>query len=106
MEHDFDYLKNLYTEDPDEFKRITDTVIGDYIESVPTDKQDKLRRKQWVLEQELSHFKDPLARMNRMVQIFWEGVNEFREVTNDPFSKTNVSSNNEHKGTVVEFKKK
>ena len=79
MKYDFDYLKNLYIEDPDEFEKVTSTMINDAIDSMPEERREIYRARQWKLEQTLNKIKDPLERMNRMVAIFWEGVNEFVE---------------------------
>jgi len=53
-------------------------MIEDYIASIP----DEISRKkcagiQFRLDHELSKYHDPIARMNKMVEIFWKGVYEF-----------------------------
>ena len=50
-----------------------------FLHSLPTEKRLELERQTWVLEQKLRKYKDPIARMNAMVRIFWEGVAEFQE---------------------------
>lgn len=52
-----------------------------FFESLPPERQKRMRAYQWRLDQELRHYKDPVARMNRMVELFWEGVAEFVEKT-------------------------
>ena len=81
MKYDFDYLKNLYVTDPVEFKKITDAMLDEFISSRPDDRQQIYRAKQWRLEQELGKIHDPVARMNKFVTIFWEGVNKFVTTT-------------------------
>jgi len=73
----FDYLKDLYISDPEEFKKVTDAMITATIDALPLGRQQKTRAKQWRLTQELSKYKDPIARLNRFVVLFWEGVSEF-----------------------------
>ncbi len=75
---DFDTLSGLYKTDPEQFQAISRKMIEDYIASIP----DEISRKkcagiQFRLDHELSKYHDPLARMNKMVEIFWKGVYEF-----------------------------
>ncbi len=81
MEYNFDYLKNMYEKDPSEFEKITKSMIDRVINKVRKENREIFRAKQWRLEQELNKIKNPLERMNRMVCIFWVGVNEFINVT-------------------------
>jgi hypothetical protein len=80
MEYDFDYLKGLHEEDPEKFAEVTAQMIEDFINGLPEEKQAIHRAKQWRLEQELGKFKDPIARMNKMVELFWGGVNKFDNI--------------------------
>ena len=106
MKYDFDYLKNLYIEDPDGFEKITSAIINDAIDNTPEEKREIYRAKQWRLEQTLSKINDPLERMNRMVAIFWEGVNEFIEVTRNFGSTAPLPDEKSKIGEVIDFKKK
>jgi len=74
---DFDYLKQLYIDDPIEFEKVTHSMVVETIDSFPDNQQDVFRAKQWRLEQDLGKVKDPLERMNRMVALFWVQVAEF-----------------------------
>ena len=76
MKHDFEYLKNLYIADPVEFKKVTDTILADFIDDLPERTKEVYRAKQWRLEQELKKIHNPLARMNKMVSILWVSLNE------------------------------
>lgn len=104
MKHDFDYLQGLYKEDPAEFDKVTSEMIDGFINNLPESKKEIFRAKQWRLQQQLGKIKNPLARMNKMVSIFWDGANEFVTVTK------NVLAGNLTKGTggckVIDFKKK
>jgi hypothetical protein len=114
MKYDFEYLKNLYIADPVEFKKVTDSMLDEFITNRPDDQQQIYRAKQWRLEQELSKIHDPVARMNKFVPIFWEGVNKFVEATKnlDTLVKsvreegTEPSAQVEDSHEVLDFKKK
>ena len=51
-----------------------------FLNKLPQERQTRMRAYQWRLEQELSHYKDPVARMNKMVELFWDGVNKFKDM--------------------------
>lgn len=78
---DFDDLVRMYQEDPDGFDRERREVINDFIEHLPNENcKLKARQLQFRIDRELHSFKDPTARMNRMVELFWEEVKEFQYV--------------------------
>jgi len=110
VKHDHEYLSKLYVEDPEEFKRVTAAMINEAIDGTRAENREILRAKQWRLEQELNKIHDPVERMNRMVSMFWAGVNEFVEVTksfgftNDLTAKKPAEKSKPCQ--VVEFKKK
>ncbi len=101
----FDDLKNLHCLDPDKFEKIAKKMIEDAINCARPENRERMRAKQWRLEQELEKIKDPVARMNRMVVIFWEGVNDFKRVlTNPPESLTPSKKSKPY--NIIEFKNK
>lgn len=82
MNHDD--LHKLYLTDPEEFDRQTRQMIDDYINSLPEERQQRARQHQWKIDQTLSHYKDPVARMNKMVEMLWSGVDKFQKVLSNP----------------------
>jgi hypothetical protein len=77
---DFDFLKELYQEDPQRFHEYTRNVINTFIDSLPEDRQRRAKGIQWKLDMGLRKYKDPVARMNRMVELFWQQVGEFQQI--------------------------
>jgi len=58
--------------------------IDDFIDSIEDeDRKLKLQQLQFRIDRELHKYKDPVAKMNKMVELFWEGVNEFNQVLNN-----------------------
>ncbi len=105
MEYDFDYLKELYKSDPEEFKRVTDGMIKTAIDSLPTkSRKQKLERKQWRIDHELNRVKNPTERLNRMVKMFWDGVDEFSALTRECKITEELPDDKQH--IVIDFKKK
>jgi len=76
MKYDFEYMKKLYVENPQKFEEYVSDLIEDFMESLPENKRERYRAKQWRIEQELKGIVSPLERMNRMVSIFWDGMKE------------------------------
>lgn len=81
----FDELVELAQNNPEQYQRDMTEVIKDYIDThVPNEElRVKLHQLQWRIEGQLRGFKDPVARMNEMVKLFWQGVNDFRRTLSD-----------------------
>ena len=84
-----DELSELYKNDPEEFQIRCRAMIDEYIESVPEEKRQALRQLQWRIDGQLSKYKDPIARMNKMCELFWEGFAEFQQAMNGLTQKLN-----------------
>lgn len=63
----------------DDFESERRRIIEEEISKVPEERQQAVRQLQWRLDGELRRYKNPIARYNKMVEIFWEGVEEFRK---------------------------
>ena len=58
---------------------VTRETIERFIDSIEDeDRKLKLRQLQFRIDRELRPYKDPVAKMNKMIEIFWEGVKEFQ----------------------------
>lgn len=77
-------LGELYRTDPDAFESMRKLLIERTIEGFPPQHRSRAFGLQRRLDAELGRFKDPVARMNRMVELFWEGVLHFQEIIADP----------------------
>lgn len=77
-QYDFDALSELYKTDPEQFRVATRQLIDDFIASIP---DDASRRKcaglQFKLDYELGKYADPISRMNRMIELLFDGVYRF-----------------------------
>lgn len=58
--------------------------IEDFINSAPVDHQERLRRFQWRIDQELGKYKDPVQRFNKMVEMVWESVDRLQTALTEP----------------------
>ena len=62
-------------------EKVTRSTVEEFINSIEDEERRlKLQRLQFRIDRELRNYKDPVARMNKMVELFWEGFEEFNEV--------------------------
>lgn len=61
--------------------------IDAYIASLPKERRTRMEQFQWRLDMELAKYKDPVARMNRMVELMWAGFIKLERVLQDPKSE-------------------
>ena len=80
LEEQYKKLSDLHETDFEAFEVYRTKLIEEAIERLPENRQQKARQNQWKLDNTLRKYKDPVARMNKMVEIFWEGVYDFRDV--------------------------
>jgi len=74
---DFDKLKDMSPEELEEYRT---QIVEEYIETVPDeDRRRRLRGLQFQITSQLGQYKDPIAKMNKMVELFWEGVGKFND---------------------------
>ncbi len=77
----------LYSDqEPDKFEETRKELIQTAIDSYPEQYRKRAQGIQFELDCELRKYKNPVARMNRMVEIFWEKFQEFNLVVNNPAS--------------------
>lgn len=74
----------LVAGDPEKFETIRSEIIRTAIESFPQETRQRFYGLQFTLDCELRKYKNPIVRMNRMVEIFWDKVYEFNAVLHHP----------------------
>jgi len=70
-------LELVSENNPEKFETIRREIIKTAIESYPKETQPRFYGLQFTLDCELRKYKNPIVRMNRMVEIFWDKVYEF-----------------------------
>lgn len=98
-----DKLAGLYQKDPDLFEAERKKLIQETIDSFPPEYRAKAQGLQFKIEANLDRYKDPVARMNKMVEIFWSHFQEFQEVINDPAGYLKKSDDKCNPGKVLLF---
>jgi Protein of unknown function (DUF3135) len=77
-------LSGLYQTDPVEFERLSRALIKNTIDNFPESHQKRARGLQFKLDCVLSKYHDPVARMNKMIEIFWENFQHFHDAFHNP----------------------
>lgn len=76
----FDSIIELQKTNPDAIEQFIKSEIEYEIERISDgneDKRIKLQQFQWGINKELRKYKNPIARMNKMAELFWVGVKKF-----------------------------
>ncbi len=96
-------LGNLYKEDPDQFEDLRREIINKSINSYPEKFRQRARGIQFTLDCELNKHKNPVARMNRMVELLWEQFSEFQTVISEPTKYAAEREKTKKAGKVIPF---
>jgi hypothetical protein len=94
-------LSGLYEKDPEEFERQSQELIRRTIESFPEKHRRRAYGLQFQIDAALSHYKDPVSRMNKMVEIFWEQFLKFQEAVCDPLKVIEEKERRSEEGKVI-----
>lgn len=98
-----DKLTGLYQEDPELFEAERKKLIQETIDSFPPEYRARAQGLQFQIEATLDRYKDPVARMNKMVEIFWGYFQDFQEVINDPAGYLDKTGEKKQQAKVLQF---
>lgn len=101
----FDKLLKL-REHPEKFEQVSREAIDSYIESFSSEKRKiRARQIQFKIDSSLRNIKNPIARMNKIIELFWESVNELNETLNGKIPDKYKIDETICLNNVIEFKK-
>jgi Protein of unknown function (DUF3135) len=98
-------LTGLYQTDPGQFERMSREIIRQTIESFPEHHQKRAQILQFRIDCALRKYHDPVARMNRMVEIFWEYFQQFYDVLHDPEKVLEARNQKRQPGKILPFRR-
>ena len=98
-------LSGLYQKNPDKFEELRKQLITQTIEKFPAKHRKRAHGLQFKIESRLRKYKDPIVRMNKMVEIFWEQFGLFHEVLQDPARVVAERQENRKQAVVIPFRK-
>jgi len=93
----------LAREDPEEFDRQSRAMIKSEIQRADEDQRLMLEQLQFCIDGELRKYKNPVARMNRMVELFWPQVMKFHDALQGRHTEESLKVKNAH---VLSFNRK
>jgi hypothetical protein len=101
-------MGELYRTDPEAFEAMRRLLIEETIEGFPEKHRARAYGLQLRIDAELSHFRDPVARMNRMIELFWAGFSDFQQALNNPeeLLRQRQQQNIDKEGKVIPFPEK
>ncbi|MBN1142523.1 MAG: DUF3135 domain-containing protein [Deltaproteobacteria bacterium] len=103
----FSRLTGLHSRDPRAFEEERRRLIRETIDNFPEEYRARANGLQMKIDASLMKYQDPVARMNRMVEIFWEHFQQFHEVLHDPENFLKKREDEKQKnGKVLNFSKK
>jgi hypothetical protein len=77
-------LAELYRRDQRQFEEERERLIIETIEGFNAEHRKRAYGLQFKIDCQLRPYRDPVMRMNKMVEIFWQGVYSFQEALNNP----------------------
>ena len=96
-------LTGLYQKDPQEFEKMRTLLIEQTIASFPARHRQRAYGLQFVIEMRLMKYKDPVVRMNKMVEIFWRQFGLFQDVLQDPVRVVAEREKKKKQGVIIPF---
>lgn len=77
-------IREMFENDPEHAEELAQQGINDWIDQYEDEtKKKRLRALHWNINHQVKDIKDPVARMNKMVEIFWDGFMDFHQVMLD-----------------------
>lgn len=87
--------------DEEKFEEIRAEIIRAAIDGYPQEYRKRAEGIQFALDSELDRYKNPVSRMNRMVELFWEKVDEFNVALNKPSVYAEVREQKRTRAKVI-----
>lgn len=78
-------VPDLSRTNPKEFEQEKREKIENVINNANPRYKAKLKGVQFRIDRSLSRYKNPIVRMNKMVEFFWEGVSTFEKILQGEF---------------------
>ena len=74
--NDFNSLMRLAKEDPTKFSELREKIVQDFIHSCETNKQDRLIRLQWRIDEARKQATNPLDSVIKISGMMWQSLDE------------------------------
>ena len=98
-------LTGLYQKDPHQFEKMRSMLIEQTIAAFPARHRRRAYGLQFLIDTRLNKYKDPVVRMNKMVEIFWEQFGLFQEVLQDPARVVAEREKKKKQAIIISFRR-
>ena len=71
-------------DDPDKFEERAAAIWEQFVSELPPEKHRAAQQFNWSIQGQLRQYKDPTARMNKMVELFMNGLQTFQLALQNP----------------------
>lgn len=71
-------------DNPEEFEERADQIWEAFFSDMDEEEEKRARQFKWQMDAQLRGIKDPIARMNKMVELFWQGFQSFHLALTNP----------------------
>jgi len=100
-----EHLTELADSDGEAFERASRELIERTIASFPEEYRRRAEGLQFRIDAALAPCKDPVTRMNRMVEIFWDHFQAFHDVFNNPDKVLAEREAGQQKASVIPLRR-
>lgn len=80
---DFDMWRELSQNDPDAFEKLREKTVNQYIGSIDSDRQDRLRCLQWKVDRVREQQKTPIAACVAISDMMWDSLERLNKIYYD-----------------------
>lgn len=94
-------LDGLYQRDPEAFEVLRRELLERVIAGFRPEQRERARAQQFALDARLARYKHPVARLNKMIELFWAQFDEFRRALNDPGALADRAGQRHRGGKVI-----
>lgn len=71
-------------DNPDQFEEKSNEIWEQFFATLTKEEEKRARRFKWQLDGQLRGYQDPQARLNKMIELFWQGFQTFQLALNEP----------------------
>ena len=86
---DFDFMADLYKEDPEKFEQERKRLVERAIAKAPERYRDRLTKMQWRIDMERKRCKTPLKSCIVLNDMMWESFHKLNNVLNEFIKEVN-----------------
>lgn len=72
-----------HSNDPEKFEQTAQQILQDEFAELSAEQRSRAEQITWNINQQLRNYKDPIARMNKMIELFWHQFSKFQQCLNE-----------------------